>query len=179
MALYDDQTGKSNARRGVQVKHFEKVGKNFHIIARRFLKNETLMRLLLINNEKALSDTVAAPDEDQVAAAFGDQIRTTPMIDKDTEMKNYIILQAGGFQPAGESGNYMRYFLIFDIICNVRSWQLNDYSPRPYRIMSEIDDMVGQTKIDALGEVQFFSANPLVINEEMAGFTLTYEVVSE
>lgn len=177
MGIYDDKTRQTKNRRGKGKKSFETVGQNFHIIARRFMENEKLMKLLLINTKDADSDrTIITPE--QIAEAFNDNIRTIPIIDKDVNMKNYIVIQAGGFVPT-ENENYMQYLLMFDIICNVRSWEMSDYTPRPYKIMQEIDSLLNQTKIDSLGPVQFYSASNLVINEEMAGFTLTYSVVSE
>lgn len=177
MSLYNEETGKTKNRQGRTKKGFESVGQNFHIIARRLMKSERLMKLLLINESNADSSTrTLTPQE--IANAFNDNIRTIPIIDKDTEMKNYIIIQSGGF-VASKNEMYMDYLIMFDVVCNVRSWEMDDYTPRPYKIMQEIDNAMNQTKIDSLGPVQFYSATNLVINEEMAGFTLTYAVTSE
>lgn len=179
MALYDDKTGKTNqSLYSAKKKSFSDIGQNLHIIARRLLRNEDLLKLLIHSENNALN--VPLTDE-QKENAFGDQIRIVPIVEKSEDIKNYIIIQFGGFSPQNQdtSSIYKGYFLSFDIICNVDNWMMNDYTPRPYKIMAEIDKEIGQTKLDSLGPVAFAAANNLVINEEMSGFTLIYHLVSE
>lgn len=179
MAIYDPKTGKTNrARYSKGTASFSDIGQNLHIIARRLLTNENLLKLLVHTDKNALSTPLT---DEQREKAFGDQIRIIPVINKDEHIKNYIIIQFGGFSPAGKetSDMYKQYFLSFDVVCNIDNWMLNDYTPRPYKIMAEIDKEIGESKMQSLGPVEFVTADNLVINEELSGFTLVYRITSE
>lgn len=177
MGVYDSKTGKTKNQMGRTVKGFENAGKNFHLIARRLMENERLLKLLVITSPNADSSSVSITDE-QRSAVFGDNIRLIPVIDKDVDMKNYVLIQGGAFTPT-DNEMYVNYMITFDVICNVRNWMMEDYTPRPYKIMQEIDDIVKNTKLASMGPCLFAGASNLVINEENAGFSLTYYVVSE
>ena len=176
MGVYDEKTGKTaRAQRYKHNKSFQDIGKNLNIIARRLMNNEELMKLLIHTDSKA--ETMPLTQE-QIEAAFGDQIRIVPVINKDEHVKNYVIIQFGAFTPV-EGHDYKSYVITFDVICNVQNWMLRDYTPRPYKIMGEIDNVINQTKIDSIGPVQFLGAQNLVVNEELSGFTLSYHVMTE
>jgi len=176
MTIYDPKTGKTTrAQKYIHNKSFQDIGCNLNIIARRLMQNENLMKLLIHTTRDAEDLPIT---QEEIQKAFGDQIRIVPVIKKDEVIKNYVIIQFGGFAPAGKT-DYKSYIITFDIICNIDNWQMKDYTPRPYKIMSEIDHVINQTKISALGPVQFLGAQNLVINEELSGFTLSYGITTE
>ena len=56
MAIYDPKTGKTNrARYSKGTASFSDIGQNLHIIARRLLTNENLLKLLVHTDKNALS----------------------------------------------------------------------------------------------------------------------------
>lgn len=176
MGIYDPKTGKTNISKVRKKKSFADIGNNLNIVARRLMQNEALLRLLVHTSKDAETMELTQSQREEV---FGDQIKIVPVIDKDEEIKNYIVIQFGAFTPVGEDNMYKNYVISFDIICNVNNWMLKDYTPRPYKIMAEIDEIIADTKIDSLGPVQFLAAQNLIINEEMSGFTLSYMIMSE
>lgn len=176
MGIYDPKTGKTNASKAKKKKSFCDIGQNLNIVARRLMQEETLLRLL-VNTSKDAETTPLT--QEQMEAVFGDHIKIVPVIDKDEATKNYIVIQFGAFTPVGDDNSYKNYVISFDIICNVNNWMLKDYTPRPYKIMAEIDKVIADTKIDSVGPVQFLAAQNLIINEEMSGFTLSYMIMSE
>lgn len=176
MGVYDGKTGKmTRNQRYKHNKSFEDIGKNLNIIARRLMNNERLMKLMIHTDSRAESLPLT---QEQIENAFGDQIRIVPVINKDEDIKNYIIIQFGAFTPV-EGHDYKQYMITFDVICNIQNWMLTDYTPRPYKIMGEIDNVIGNTKIDSIGPVMFMGAQTLVVNEELSGFTLNYLVMTE
>lgn len=175
MGIYDPKTGKTNAAKELKKKSFADIGKNLNLIARRLMQNEDLLRLLVHTNKDAETTPLT---QKQMEEVFGDQIKIVPVIDKDEDIKNYIVIQFGAFTAVKDT-HYKNYVVSFDIICNVNNWMLKDYTPRPYKIMAEIDKIIADTKIDSLGPVEFLAAQNLIINEEMSGFTLSYMIMSE
>jgi len=176
MGIYNRETGKTNLRHSRPgLKAFSDIGTNLHTVACRLGSNETLAKLLTIPTRDALSREVT---EEAREALIGEYISIVPIIKKEEEIKNYVIVQFSNF-VATSNPLYKQYFLTFDVICNVDNWLMDDYTPRPYKIMSEIDKEIGETKIHSLGPVEFVGADSLVINEKLSGFTMVYKVVSE
>ena len=175
MGVYDPKTGKMNSTKQSKKKPFCDIGQNLNIVARRLMQNETLLRLLVHTSKDAETMEIT---QQQKEAVFGDQIKIVPVIDKEEDIKNYIIIQFGAFSGV-EGKPYKNYVITFDIVCNISNWMLKDYTPRPYKIMAEIDEIISDSKIDSLGPVQFLAAQNLIINEELSGFTLSYTVMSE
>ena len=56
---------------------------------------------------------------------------------------------------------------------------MNGYQLRPYKIMGEIDGMLNNQKLNGIGTTEFVSANQLLLNNELAGYTLMYRVVND
>ena len=177
MGLYDDKTRKTTLAQSLLEgkQSFEDIGCNLSTIAERLMGNEDLMKLLIHTSKDAEELPLT---EEQIQNAFGDQIRIVPAIRKDEGIKNYVIVQFGGFAPVPKT-DYKSYIITFDIICNIDNWMMKDYTPRPYKIMSQVNKLMNQTKIDSLGPVSFLGAQNLVINEELSGFTLSYGVMTE
>ncbi len=179
MTLYDRETGKmTRAQRYSHKKSFGDIGKNLNIIARRMMQDEELIKLLVHTTQDALELPLT---NEQIESVFGDQIKIIPAIDKEEDMKNYVVIQFGAFTPADKENEYKNYIITFDIICNMdkQNWILNDYTPRVFKIMGKIDDLINKTKIDSVGPVMFVGATQLIISEELSGFSLNYQVMSE
>lgn len=178
MGVYDGKTGKlARAQRYAHRGSFSDIGKNLNIIARRLMNNENLIKLLVHTDSKAESMDLT---QEQIESTFGDQIRIVPVINKDEDVKNYVIIQFGAFTPVeANDGFYKQYIITFDVICNTANWMLSDYTPRPYKIMAEIDNVINKTKIESVGPVSFMGAQTLIVNEELSGFTLNYVVMAE
>ena len=69
--------------------------------------------------------------------------------------------------------------ITFDIICHTNTWVMEGYQLRPYKIMGEIDGMLNNQKLNGIGVVEFAGATQLLLNSELAGYTLMYRVVND
>ena len=63
----------------------------------------------------------------------------------------------------------------FDILCHTDYWDIGDYQLRPLKIAGIIDGLLNNTKLSGIGELQFLGLNQLVLNEELAGYTLLFK----
>ena len=87
-------------------------------------------------------------------------IRNVPKIKfpENEEVKAYIIIS-------------------FDIICHTDYWDLGDYRLRPLKIAGYIDGILNNSKLSGIGTLQFLTANELILNEQLSGYTLVYEAI--
>lgn len=154
---------------------FGQAGKDLQVIMEKLITNDNVMKLLYYGQKDALKQ----PNLDATTklSMVNDYIRVVPVLPKDVEAKNYIIIQLDNFSPSGSDAMVYRDFLVsFDIFCNAETWILDDYLLRPYAIMNEIDRMFNVSKLNSSGPINFVGANSILINENLLGFTIAYRV---
>lgn len=155
--------------------NFTQIGKDLQLILEKIVTNDNIAKLLYYGEKDALSkDNLSA---DIKLSMVNDYIRVVPILPKDIEAKNYIIIQFDNFSPSStDPMNYKEFLLTFDIFCNFQNWILDNYQLRPYAIMNEIDKMFNMSKLNSSGPINFVGANSLIINENLLGFSLVYRI---
>jgi hypothetical protein len=155
--------------------NFSQMGRDLQIIMEKLVTNNNIAKLLYYGEKEALSQPDL--DADTRLAMVNDYIRVTPVLAKDTEAKNYIIIQFDNFSPSpADPMTYKEFILTFGIFCNSQSWILDNYQLRPYAIMNEIDKMFNMSKLNSSGPINFIGANSLIINENLLGFSISYRI---
>ena len=106
-------------------------------------------------------------------------IRNVPKIKfpENEEVKAYIIISFDNFTPNANNPQFRDYFVHFDIICHTDYWDLGDYRLRPLKIAGYIDGILNNSKLSGIGTLQFLTANELILNEQLSGYTLVYEAI--
>ena len=65
----------------------------------------------------------------------------------------------------------------FDIICHTKQWAMEGFRVRPLMIMGYIDGILNLSKLSGVGEFVFLGAQELILDKNLAGYTLSYEAV--
>lgn len=138
------------------------------------LKNERLKRVLYYTDRQALN--LPKLRTDQAMEVLHKQIKTVPRLEIDTAAKPYIIISLNDFAPDGTTTYYRDFTLQFDIICPYDYWQLQDFKLRPYVIAGEIDALINKSNINKSGIADFAGARALLLNNDVGGITLYYQV---
>jgi len=66
---------------------------------------------------------------------------------------------------------------MFDILCHYDTWQLEDFSLRPYKIAGELDFLFNDKRLTGIGKLEFLTASELFINTEYGGLCLCYRAI--
>ena len=90
------------------------------------------------------------------------------------DIKSYIILSFDNFVPT-TNPEYRDCTVTFDILCPTDYWDLGNYQLRPMKIMGIIDGILNECKLSGIGTLQFMSAGQLILNENLAGYTLMFQ----
>lgn len=164
--------------------------KDIELILRKlFIENQPysnqLKRLLVLNYKDCLEDD--RPEIENKLKEFSlsqlrkdGYIRLEPKIrmPEHEEIKAYIVISFDNFAPTETNNPYYRDCIInFDIICHTDYWDLGDYRLRPIKIAGYIDGILNETKLTGIGTFNFLGLNELILNEDLAGYTLTYRAV--
>lgn len=143
--------------------------------------SEGLKRLLVLNTKDCLDNTTSQVykdilDNTTLATLIQDgYIRLNPKIrmPEHEEVKAYIIISTDNFTPT-TNPQYRDCTLTFDIICHIDYWDIGNYRQRPIKIAGYLDGLLNNAKLSGIGELQFLGMNELVLNEDLAGYSLMY-----
>lgn len=147
--------------------------------------SDGLKRLLVINTKDCLDNTTSQVYQkilnEMTLPKLIEQgyIRLAPeiQIPEHEEVKAYIIMSTDNFTPNATNTFYRDCTITFDIICHLRYWDIGDYRLRPLKIAGYIDGLLNNAKLSGIGELNFLGCNELILNEDWAGYTLTYRAV--
>lgn len=172
MTLYDAKNNnKMTAATNVK-NRFIGGAENLEIIAKRLYNNDNLIKLLARNGSDVLEDKRPVTEEERLDV-FKNNIITIPVLNKDIQLNNIIAIQIADIVPMKTGLNYN---IAFDVLCNIDTWNLDGYIPRPYQIMNEIDEILTDTKVKSIGPATFLGATSLKINEKMLGYTMVFNI---
>ena len=97
-------------------------------------------------------------------------------IPEDEEIKNYIVISFDNFLPTSNP-EYRDCTVSFDILCHTEYWDIGNYRLRPLKIAGYIDGILNNAKLSGIGELKFRNCTEMILDNELAGYSLTYEAV--
>lgn len=156
---------------------FQTAEKDLFNIVNKLMSNHNLKKLLYYPVKNAL--TKEPLTQEQSLGLIHKNIRVTPKLTVEEEVESYVIITFDGFTTNPNNPEYRDNIITFDIICHLDTWVMDNYQLRPYKIMGEIDGMFNEQKLNGIGTIEFVGANQLLLNDELAGYTLMYRVVND
>lgn len=146
-----------------------------------------LKRLLVINTKDCLDIDVSESKtveevlkNTNLRTLIRDQyIKLSPRIKmpEHEEVKSYIIISMDNYTMNATNPQFRDCTVTFDIICNLDAWELGNYRIRPLKIAGYIDGILNETHLTGIGTFNFIGCNELLLNEDLAGYTLSYRAV--
>ena len=147
-------------------------------------KGNELKRLLVINTPDCLDPTNAKyqqiVENKSVKDLKNEQyIKITPKIafKEHEEVKSYILISFDNFIPNATNPQFRDCTVSFDIICHTDYWDLGGSQLRPLKIAGYIDGLLNNCKLTGIGTFQFLGCSELILDENLAGYTLMYSAV--
>lgn len=163
--------------------------KDFQTILRRlFVESKPydrkLKKLLVINTKDCLDAENNEVYEDKIDEMSVAKLRKEGFIKfepvikipEDEEVKSYIIISFDNFLPTSNP-EYRDCTVSFDILCHTDCWDIGNYRLRPLKIAGYIDGILNNAKLSGIGELKFRACKELILDNELAGYSLTYEAV--
>lgn len=143
-----------------------------------------LKRLLVINNKDCLNPHIAKYDDivrgyDVKALHDKQYIRLTPRLEfpEHEDVKSYILVSFDNFTTNSANERFRDCMVNFDILCHTNHWELDGLRVRPLMIAGYIDGILNLSKLSGVGQFVFLGCNELVLNQELAGYSLSYQAV--
>lgn len=163
-------------------KDFQTILRRLFIESKPYDKN--LKKLLVINTKDCLDAVDNEVYENKVNEMSIAKLRKEgyikfePVIKipEDEEIKTYIIISFDNFLPTSNP-EYRDCTVSFDILCHTDCWDIGNYRLRPLKIAGYIDGILNNAKLSGIGELKFRACKELILDNELAGYSLTYEAV--
>jgi hypothetical protein len=92
------------------------------------------------------------------------------------DKKSYIIMSFDNFTQSGNP-EFRDCIVTFDVICHIDTWDIGNYQLRPLKICGYIDGLLNKTRLSGIGTFQFMGCSELILNQDLAGYTLMYSAV--
>lgn len=143
-----------------------------------------LKRLLIINTKDCLDPNIRKYDDIVNRYSVQDlyekqYIRTTPRLEfnEHEDVQSYILLNFDNFTTNSANEQFRDCMINFDILCNTKQWDLQNFRIRPLMIAGYIDGILNMGKLSGVGETVFLGCNELILDQNLAGYTVSYHVV--
>ena len=143
-----------------------------------------LKRLLIINTPDCLDPNITRYDDIvnsySVQDLFDkDYIRLTPRLEfnEHEDVQSYILLSFDNFTTNNANNRFRDCMVNFDIICHTKQWQMDKFRVRPLMIAGYIDGILNLNKLSGVGQFIFLGAQELILDANLAGYTISYEAV--
>lgn len=143
-----------------------------------------LKRLLIINTPDCLDMSITRYDEIVDGYSVKDlidnqYIRQTPRLEfsEHEDVMSYILLSFDNFTTNSANERFRDCMVNFDIICHTKQWEMNDFRIRPLMIAGYIDGILNFNKLSGVGKFKFLGSQELILDANLAGYTLSYEAV--
>ena len=156
------------------VKYGQEHGPNLIKIAKRLLKNQNLIKLL-VNTDKS---PLAHPD---ITNPYGEilnhYIKVVPLLlneDMTTKSKVVIFFDSGIVNQSNP--DHENVSLLINIYCPFKEWLIEGDTIRPLAIMSEIRKSLQDKKLNGLGEITFDSFDLVTLSEEMGCYSMKFVI---
>ena len=155
-------------------RRFSVMGTNAFKMADRLMSNQRLCRLLKYPCREPFAENL--PDKN------GEDLRHTQILivpklfDGSTEKMSYIVTVFDDFSILASNNEFKVSTVRFDVACPYDEWVLNDTSLRPYLIMQEIDNMFNQSKMQGIGNLNFWRADALTLSPWLGGYSMRYKI---
>ena len=149
--------------------------KDFALVAKKLMQNQKLMKLLYYTQPDCLKGEDLT--DVQIYEMIGKHIRIVPKLDIQKECPIYVVITFNDFLPNSSNPQFRDCTLSFDILCHPDHWNLGNFELRPYKIAGLIDATINNQKLTGIGTAQFSSAHNLVLNDQLMGLTMNYDII--
>lgn len=171
---------------------FQSVEKDIEIILKKlFVENkplsDELKKLLIINTKDCLDENNASKYKTLIDNIKLKDLREEGYIllepklkfNEHEEVKSYLIISLDDFFPNETNPEFRDCTVSFDIICHTDYWDIGNYRMRPLKIAGIIDGILNGNKLTGIGEFLFMGCSELILNEELAGYTLMFRAIHQ
>lgn len=157
-----------------KVKYGQEHGKNLVKIAKKIIKNENLL-MLLMNTDRDPLNKDKHPETINGLELLNKNIMFVPFMqvgDEKTTSKIVLIYDEGNVNQTNSDNENI--VLIVSVMCPFVEWIIAGDDVRPYAIMAEIRKSLDGARINGLGEIRYKGFSLSSLTEEVGAFTMRF-----
>ena len=147
--------------------------------------SDQLKRLLVINTKDCLDDKTNPIYQAKIKQMTLDKLRQQGYIKfepkikmpQHEQVKAYLLFSFDNFRPNMTNPLFRDCTVSIDVLCHTDYWDIGDFRLRPLKICGYIDGILNNIKLSGIGTFQFLGCNELVLDENLSGYTITFEAI--
>lgn len=151
---------------------FETLGNTMLKISNKIIGNYTLCKMLKYSDTRS---TASCPTFEP-ADLMDKNVILKPLIPTDDKKESFIVILLENFTLDESNYDYKSLTIRFDVLVPFVDWNKVDNNLKPFAIMSEIDNLFNNTKLNGLGNLKFKTADIITLDDKIGGYTMLYEV---
>lgn len=139
-----------------------------------------LKKLFIINSKKCLeADDSLVQDYDLKRLREEGYIKIEPKLqfEEHSEVKSFLIIEFNHFEENATNPYYKDAIIEISVICYTDQWDIGDFQIRPLKIIGYIDSILNGARLSGIGQLNFLSADEMILNEDLSGYMLRYAAV--
>lgn len=148
--------------------------------------SEELIRLLVLPVKDCLDNKTNALYTEKIQSMTVAKLREDGYImlepkikfEEHEDVKAYILISFDNFTANGNNPQFRDHTINFDIICHTDYWDIGNFRLRPLKIAGYIDGILNNAKLSGIGTLNFMGCSELILNPDLAGYTLSYLAVN-
>lgn len=152
---------------------FDEMNDNIKEITQTLLDCQNLCKLLYYNSLTPLSES----NINDTSILLLNNIYPIPIDPNiEDEPKSIITIVLDDSSLAKNNIGYKTSKIVFNILCHLDLWLLDDTKIRPYSVLSEIDTLFNQQRIATIGKLEFERCRWIASNVKWHGYQVSYKV---
>ena len=154
---------------------FLSTDKDYSIIVKKILENDTLCKLLYYQQK----DCLQAPNltQKQKLTMIDNQIKLVPYLQVTSECPIYILILMDNFRPNMNNPEFKDCNIVFCVLCHPDHWNLGNFQLRPQKIVGELDAMFNDARLTGIGTLQWINAGNFLMSDDLMGMMVMYRAV--
>ena len=153
---------------------FKNVEKDLAYIVSKIAQDDKLLKLLCLKEKQ--SEPLTEQEKKEV---LKECVNIVPIITEDIMSDkgwSDITIQFSQFVKNGDNPEHRDKFLVFNIICNLDTVNMQDFKLRPYQIAGRLDALFDKKALCGSYSIDFLTAETIAYDEDTLGVSLIYSV---
>jgi hypothetical protein len=159
-----------------KVNYGQELGPNLIKVAKKLLKNQDLLKLL-INTDLDPLNKEKHPDIIDGSTILHKNIRVIPLLQaEEVTTESTIVLLFRSGTPNSTNAENENLSLLVSVYCPFKEWAITGDTMRPFAIMSEVRKSLQNKRINGLGEIRYEGFNVSNLSTEMGCYMMEFYI---
>lgn len=159
----------------MSIRNYAELGINLYKIIKRLLSNDNLVKLLYYTEQNPLEQPTLTSEEKE-RLIFEKLIKTIPRIGAKESEKSIIAVYIPKANGISGNSEFKNITIFVDVVVPLTQWYINGSNFRPFAILGEIQETLGQKTVNGLGKISGGDFELNFITDDVVCYQQTFSI---